>query len=384
MSAIWAIRTHKTASGEPFLTCVQKTQKGIEFTVYDTNLVPSHTFALNQREDVTSSSFFSSSTSNEIMLKLDTSTSSEVLIFEKSSPHALMSGINLPKSDIRQTRGNQWWDIILAHGDGILSLFWLDRVNKITIRVPAFMKNKAQHVAIMGDSRDTTHCYLTERHTGFRHLVWYSPHGEDDSCESNTMKLSKVDPSDNILLMDSFADRFVLITQDTKGRRSIATVKILIMSHKDKTQKPEILREITLVDYPAPLGVAMSDNGIVILSHRTSVGWFDIMRNSQTGKIDGHIDTKQANVAKISVVKNTDGKTIVAAWIADVTELMLKCVLFNPRGEIINTLRTNLPIELGTEKIIFPRIYNQGNHFYAYMKDKENVASGVSHYHLDI
>jgi len=126
--------------------------------------------------------------------------------------------------------------------------------------------------------------------------------------------LFNVKKEDNILFLDTFESRIVIVAQDTRKRRGIATLKIIILEHKEIEENPVEKGEVILKDYHAPVGISMTKNGILLFPHDQTLGWVDLKRNGYSSHPDGYADAGK-KIHSSQIVTDKCGKTLALFWI---------------------------------------------------------------------
>lgn len=375
-STIVAAKTYISESGAPRFACIKKdpSVSGYEVRIVDENAQPLYTktVTLPDDSDLGLASFCHVPKFSKLLIRLDYGDVTELVTLDKESSFSFETVVLLPKGGIKQMRSNEWWIAFLATEQHNLSLFWMDLGSKGEIfRATLATNNKAPHLAVFGRTKNTTCFYLVERHGKMFHLTWVTPLGETNTSFALPF-FSCLE--EQILFMDTHDQRIVIVSQDKKMRHEMATLKVLILEHKDMQKKPEVVRTILLEDYHAPLGVSLADDGYLLFACKSTLAWVDIGKLEKSTAPDGYIDTKEKEAAKFAIVKEKQGALLILVWVPNVRDGCMSAVLFDEEGVQVKRCSTEFDITLNRDnQLETPKIFPSGKCFFGTLNGEANT-----------
>jgi hypothetical protein len=364
-----AARAFIDVDGTSLLACIRKdpSQSGYELaildqkieTVFQKNFEPK-----NEEDELVKAGFCYAPYTSKLLLILEKRSGLELAFVEKQDQYDIKEITSLPKGSLRQTRTNPWWAAILATDGLNMSLYWVDLDSGKIHQGLVGMHNKSSHLTVAGKTRDTTKCYLVERFGGNYHLSWFSPKRKVTEQENNKIPLRYFDShKENILFMDTFEDRIVIVAQDNRRRQGIATLAILVIQLGDE---PTIARRIELKDYHAPLGVTTNEDGFLMLVSKENLGWISIQAKGDSHKPDGYISTSEKETTRFYMLRNSKDDFRILSWFPK--KGFMNGAVHDCDGNQIKKFVTDFELDVASDGVLYPpRIFGVGTTFFASM-----------------
>jgi hypothetical protein len=279
--------------------------------------------------------------------------------------------IVLPKKDPKQIRMNDWWFAALFVENQTIALFWVNLETGMVRQPFLNLSNKVPHIALIGDTRENTYCYLVERHSGKHYVLWFpltETLAEYDipKWELRSDELSAGREGEHVIFMGSWKHYLVIVGQDQLKRPEKATLKILVLGTQENG-KPYTGGEVHLKDYHAPIRKPqITDDGYLLISHKNICGWVDLLREGSGKSLDGEINTQEPNIEKFAWVKPENGPPYLVAWICAARDCAMYAIIYNTHSRKEVALRsTGLKIEMSTEGYTAPYFCSLKDHFFA-------------------
>jgi len=377
-SFVIAARSYMSESNTPRLAYIKKDSsfRGYDLQIIDENenLLHSERVLSPHEIELDQAAFCHVPEFSKLLLRIQYGLTATLVTIEKEAPFTIETLTHLPKGDVKQLRHNQWWLAFFATEDYRMSLFWMDLKNPGRIvRAKLDSNNKAPHLAMLGESRDTTCFYLVERHGKNYHLTWITPGGDARSLDLPSFRLNFFSCSEeNILFMDSYKGLIVILSQDNQRRTGVATLKLLILEHKNMYDDPKVVRKVFIEDYRAPLGVSMSEHGFLMLECKSTLGWIDLQKRGESKGTDGYVDTQENHPKRFALFKGKQGDDVILIWSASITDGCMIASTFNAEGELIARHKTRFMITTRDEKFpTVPKIFQLGKTFFATMNNED-------------
>ena len=334
--------------------------------------------------DLDNANFIKSGSKTMLLFTLEIMGIIQLYCIKTTPPHEIERIARIPFWEMEQFKANDNWGFVFLTCRGKMALFCIDLTmhDQIT-RLNASCINKKKQLAITGYTRDDTLFYYVERTSGYYQLCWKAPYEPMDDLLSDvgnerwktgtafqqpfvtgnsdtSVSFEDVDVrNENIIYMNSFRSRVIVVSQDTLKRNSIATLKIFVFDHGDRTREPQIIKKVMLKDYHSPLNIELSTDGIIVLSHRNKCGLVDIK------------NTGTANAVDVAIVEGSDkslffaeGSTVYA-WSSSATS----------RNMILRVYKNKMVTEYETDwEYVLSDI---GVEIYPYINKVDDVFYGV-------